>query len=178
MPSWLGPAIVKADCIRFKADQRVVDPRFVCWWLNSARLQKEIGQAIHGVGRPRLSINDLRTLKVPLAPRPEQERIVTKLEELLSDIEAGESAINRVQALLKRYRQSVLKAAVTGELTKTWRAKNLPKLRAEKKTGADLLADILKERQEAWEVAELAKMRANGAHVHESGHRFHECGHC
>ena len=97
-----------------------------------------------------------------LAPAKEQERIVAKLDELFSDIEAGEKALERARALVLRYRQSVLKAAVTGELTREWREKNLARLKAEKKTGADLLAEILKKRREAWEAAELAKMRAKG----------------
>ena len=104
----------------------------------------------------------LKKLPIPLAPSAQQERIVAKLDELFSDIEAGEKALERARTLIGRYRQSVLKAAVTGELTRDWREKNLDRLKAEKKTGADLLADILTKRRKAWEAAELAKMRATG----------------
>ena len=54
-------------------------------------------------------------------PLAEQRRIVAKLEELFSKLDAGVAAVRRTQALLKRYRQSVLHAAVTGELTRAWR---------------------------------------------------------
>lgn len=58
----------------------------------------------------------LRNQEVPLAPLPEQERIVAKIEELFTQLEAGTAALERVQAGLKRYRASVLKAAVEGKL--------------------------------------------------------------
>ena len=109
-----------------------------------------------------LSTKTLGDLPLALPPRAEQERIADRLDELFSDIEAGEKALDRARTLIGRYRQSVLKAAVTGELTRDWRGKNLAHLKAEKKTGADLLADILTKRREAWETAELAKMRAKG----------------
>jgi type I restriction enzyme S subunit len=53
---------------------------------------------------------------IPLPPLPEQERIVARLEELLSDLEAGVAALERVRAGVKRYKASVLKAACEGKL--------------------------------------------------------------
>ena len=92
------------------------------------------------------------------ARRPSRHRIVSKIDELFSRIEEGERALERVQKLVERYRQSVLKAAVTGELTRDWREKNKGQL----ESGEALLARILKARREAWEKAELEKMKAKG----------------
>ena len=58
----------------------------------------------------------LRNHDIPLPPLPEQERIVARLEELLSDLEAGVTALGRVRAGVKRYKTSVLKAACEGKL--------------------------------------------------------------
>lgn len=96
--------------------------------------------------------------KLPLAPLHEQSRIVSRIEELFAELDKGEEALSRVQKLIERYRQSVLKAAVTGELTREWREKNRDNI----ETGEELLARILKARRKAWEKAELAKMRAKG----------------
>ncbi len=96
--------------------------------------------------------------EVNLAPQREQVRVVTKIDELFSRIDASEQALKKVQTLLKTYRQSVLKAAVTGELTKDWRAKNGGK----GESGHDLLKRLLKARRDAWEMQELAKMKAKG----------------
>lgn len=70
----------------------------------------------------------------------------------------GEAALKRAQKLVEQYRQSVLKAAVTGELTKDWREKNKGKI----ESGEALLQRILKARREAWEQAELSKLQAKG----------------
>ena len=63
-------------------------------------------------------------MAMPLAPLNEQRRIVAKIEELFSDLDAGVAALGRIRANLKRYRAAVLKAAVEGKLTEEWRAKH------------------------------------------------------
>lgn len=58
----------------------------------------------------------LRNFSFPLPPLPEQGRIVAKIEELFTQLDAGTAALKRVRAGLKRYKASVLKAAVEGKL--------------------------------------------------------------
>jgi len=65
---------------------------------------------------------------IPLPPLNEQKRIVAKIEELFSDLDAGVETLKQIQALIKRYRQSVLKAAFEGKLTEEWRERNKAKL--------------------------------------------------
>jgi type I restriction enzyme S subunit len=92
---------------------------------------------------------------IPLAPANEQDRIVSKIEELFSDLDAGVAALERIRANLKRYRAAVLKSAVEGKLTEEWRAKH-PKTEPASK----LLERILAERRQKWEEAQLAKYAA------------------
>jgi type I restriction enzyme S subunit len=63
-----------------------------------------------------------KTIPFLLPPRAEQTRIVAKLEELLSDLDAGVAELKAAQKKLAQYRQSLLKAAVEGALTAEWRA--------------------------------------------------------
>ncbi len=72
-------------------------------------------------GQLRVPARFLEGLDFPLPPLPEQHRIVAKIEELFSDLDAGVEALKKVKAELKRYRQAVLKAAVEGKLTEVWR---------------------------------------------------------
>jgi len=60
---------------------------------------------------------EVKALHLCVPPIQEQRRIVAKIEELFSDLDAGMAALKRVRANLKRYRASVLKAAVEGRLT-------------------------------------------------------------
>ena len=64
---------------------------------------------------------EVKALHVCLPVLEEQRRIVALLEELVSRLDAGVAALRHAKAQLQRYRQSVLNAAVTGELTKQWR---------------------------------------------------------
>lgn len=105
-----------------------------------------------------LTHDRFKPLPVPVAPLKEQQRISSKIDEIFSEIEESERALEKVRTLVERYRQSVLKAAITGELTRDWREKHKDKL----ESGEALLARILKARREAWETAELAKMKAKG----------------
>jgi type I restriction enzyme S subunit len=105
-----------------------------------------------------IDFDRLKAYPVRLAPEPEQARIVSKIDELFSSIDEGESALERARKLVERYRQSVLKAAVTGELTREWRERHAGEL----ESGEALLIRILEARRKAWETAEVAKMTANG----------------
>ena len=60
----------------------------------------------------------------PIATAEGEQRIVDKMDELFSELDAGVASLKRARALLKKYRQSVLKAAVTGELTRDWRERH------------------------------------------------------
>lgn len=71
-----------------------------------------------------IETSKLLEFKIPLAALEYQNRLVTKLEELLSDLDAGIAALERTKANLKRYRASVLKAAIEGKLTAEWRREN------------------------------------------------------
>ena len=97
-------------------------------------------------------------IRLPLAPLPEQHRIVAKLDELFSELDAGVAALERAQTKLKRYRASVLKAAVEGKLTEEWRRDQS----APDETGEELLQRILVERRKRWEQEQLAKFKAQG----------------
>jgi len=63
----------------------------------------------------------LRKIELPLPPLSEQHRIVAKIEELFTQLDAGIASLRKVQAQFKRYRQAVLKAAFEGRLTQEWR---------------------------------------------------------
>ena len=67
-------------------------------------------------------------LPVPLPPTSEQHRIVTKIEELFSELDKGIEALKTARAQLKVYRQALLKHAFEGKLTAQWRAENPAKL--------------------------------------------------
>ncbi|MGD9590609.1 MAG: restriction endonuclease subunit S [Pyrinomonadaceae bacterium] len=70
-----------------------------------------------GGAQPNISQGILKNLDLPLPPIYEQERIVAKIEELFSELDAGVESLKKAQAQLKTYRQAVLKHAFEGRLT-------------------------------------------------------------
>lgn len=97
-----------------------LDKSFLEKWLTSVASDIEAmgtGTTVKGV-----RLSQVRALPIPLPPLNEQRRIVEKIETLFARLDKGEEAVRQVQTLLARYRQSVLKAAVTGQLTADWRA--------------------------------------------------------
>ncbi|PAT36943.1 restriction endonuclease [Vandammella animalimorsus] len=99
----------------------------------------------------------VREISCPVAPTAEQTRIVEKLEELLADLDAGVAELKAAQKKLAQYRQSLLKAAVEGDLTADWRRQHTPT-----ETGAELLSRILKERRARWEAKQREKFASQG----------------
>ncbi|KTT65791.1 type I restriction-modification protein subunit S [Pseudomonas oryzihabitans] len=63
----------------------------------------------------------LEAFLLPLPPAAEQIRIAAKLDDLLAQVDTLKARIDGIPALLKRFRQSVLAAAVSGRLTEEWR---------------------------------------------------------
>jgi len=133
-----------------------MDVKYVFYYLLSIR-RKLISQG-KGGAQPNINQQIVKETIIPVAPSEQQKRIVAKIEELFSHIDAGIEALKKAKQLLKQYRQSVLKAAVTGELTKEWREANKDKLEPASK----LLERILKERREKWEEQQLEQFKAKG----------------
>ncbi|WP_345847079.1 restriction endonuclease subunit S [Shewanella algae] len=112
-----------------------------------------------GVGIPHINPVVLNNLPFNLAPENEQTRIVDKLEELFSELDAGVKELKAAQTKLSQYRQSLLKSAVEGSLTQQWRAENSDQVQ---ETGEQLLARILKQRREQWQQQKLAEFAEKG----------------
>jgi type I restriction enzyme S subunit len=94
-----------------------------------------------GNSPPAVVDSDVKAQVFPLAPLPEQRRIVARIDGLFAEIAEGEAALAAARKGLETFRRALLKAAVSGKLTKDWRAENPPT-----ETGHDLLARIAKTR--------------------------------
>ena len=106
-------------------------------WLLHSLNWTDYEQFVGGTTRLKLTLADLVQIPIPVAPSREQRRIVARIDALFAEIEEGEAALARAKAGLEAWRRALLKAAVTGELTREWRAANKPA-----ETGGDLLARI------------------------------------
>lgn len=118
-PKLPQPSVTVVDVHVFRSGHADLSHRWLMHLFNAQATQRTLEELSSGTTRKRVTGQRLKDLEVRVPPAKEQQRIVSRIEELFSEIDDGERALARVGRLVERYRQSVLKAAVTGELSTT-----------------------------------------------------------
>lgn len=126
-----------------------LQPLFILYLMRA--FQQALSGQVTGTTFDAITGDKLRNLELPLPPFPEQHRIVAKIEELFTRLDAGVEALNKVKLQLKRYRQAVLKATFEGKLTTVWREAH----RSEMEPASVLLEKIKAERIKGGKYKEL-----------------------
>jgi len=152
-----GPALVNQHIFKVVPDEGVISKKLLFYWLKQAIQQLQKTEHLHGSTMMHINRGPFMAHKVPLPPAEEQLRIVSKLEEVLPEVDAGLAELKAAQKKLAQYRQSLLKSAVKGALTEKWRATNSPD-----ESGEQLLERMLQERRTRWEAKQLAKFAERG----------------
>lgn len=98
-----------------------LDNRYLFYWLKSLDFLSYVNEVGYGVNMPRLGTKEGKGAPFVLAPKAEQKVIADKLDELLAQVNNLKARLDAIPAILKRFRKSVLKAAVSGKLTESWR---------------------------------------------------------
>jgi type I restriction enzyme S subunit len=112
---------------------RVTTNKYLLHYLTSQK--QEFVAKGQGGAQPNISQGIIKAWPIPLAPLREQERITAKLDALLERINECRIQLNRVPQILKKFREAVLEAAVSGRLTEEWRGAQVP-------TTVDAKADV------------------------------------
>jgi len=105
-----------------------IDAKILAYFLQTSEYRQHVSEQSAGVNINNLQAKHIEQTPMLLAPLPEQHRIVAKIEELFTRLDAGTAALKKVKAELKRYRQAVLKYAFEGKLTAAWREANKDKI--------------------------------------------------
>jgi type I restriction enzyme S subunit len=99
-----------------------ISSEYIYYWLKFAKpLAEELAS---GTTFAEISGKNAARIPLRLAPLNEQRRIVAKLQKLLSRVDAAQVRLATIPHILKRFRQSVLTAACSGQLTADWRKEN------------------------------------------------------
>jgi len=125
-----------------------VDKKYIYFFFQSLNYWNQIELGKTGL-KTNVNAQILSKLKLNLAPFPEQRAIVSKIEQLFSDMDNGIENFKKAQEQLKIYRQAVLKNACEGKLVPT--EADLARADGRDYEPADvLLEQILEERREKW----------------------------
>lgn len=114
--------IINQALLKITLDPRIVFAKYFSYLFGSESFQKTVLKNTRGTAIKNItSVKDLKQIPLPIPPINEQYRIISKVEELFSFLDAGTDSLRKVQAQLKRYRKAVLKYAFEGKLTEEWR---------------------------------------------------------
>jgi type I restriction enzyme S subunit len=153
---WRGPdALLNQRVCRIIPTSNAYEPRLLDHALPG--YLKAINEVTSSVTVKHLSSRTIAEIPLPLPPLQQQRRIAQAIELQLGRLDAAVARLHAAKAKLKRYKQSVLKAAVEGALTEEWREKN-----AKVEGGAALLQRVVKLREEAW-----GRLKARGSKKYE-----------
>ena len=113
--AFLGIAAATNQAICGIFENKSIDSKYLYQFLFFSKA----GLVKQGIGgaQPNISQGILKNLDLPLPPLPIQHAIVTKIEEIFSELDHGVAQLKVARAQLKVYRQAVLKWAFEGKLT-------------------------------------------------------------
>jgi type I restriction enzyme S subunit len=138
------------NCAAIWVSQTHIISEYIYYWLLfQYDITRQVGS---GNNQPALNKSRVEQFVFPLSPLLEQQRIVAAIEQQFTRLDSAVTALKHTKAKLKRYRASVLKAAVEGKLTETWRAEH-----PATEPANVLLKRILVERRAKWDADQRAK---------------------
>lgn len=109
--------VTAVDVAIIRPEDKIIDKKYLLYSINNPKFRNNIEDLQSGTTRKRISRKNLSILEFPLPPKPTQQAIVSKIEELFSELDKGIENLGLAQQQLKTYRQSVLKWAFEGKLT-------------------------------------------------------------
>jgi len=148
-PSFDG--VCSTDILVF-SQRPELDSRYLLYFLNRQEVVDMTTHAMAGVNLPRINFKTLTDLDFPLPPLAEQKRIADRLDALLRTagivrdrltklVEDRKEGEREILSILKRFRQAILGAACSGQLTEAWRTAH-----PEVASGRDILRAICEDR--------------------------------
>jgi type I restriction enzyme S subunit len=139
-------AVTAVDIAIIRPDNSKFDSHCLMYFINAPAFRSAVASMQSGSTRKRISRSSLSRILLPVPPRPQQDSIVDEIEKQFSRLDESVASLKRVKANLKRYKATVLKAAVEGKLTEGWRREH-PNV----EPATELLKRIVVERKKKWE---------------------------
>lgn len=125
VPESAPEGVINQALLRIRLIEGVIHPDFFLKLFRSPYIQSLVlGKSGGGAIQNLAAVKELKKIRLPLPPLPEQKEIASRLDTLLGQVENIKKRIDGIPEILKKFRQSVLAAAVSGKLTEEWRREN------------------------------------------------------
>ena len=137
--------VVCTNFLRLIRPNEKINSTFLNYYLSYFYLSGKIISYQAGSNNLRnLKFKEYERIEIPVPPIETQQAIVNKIESLFDEIDEGIGRLKTAAQQIQQYRQSLLKNAFNGELTKEWRSKHADTLPSEN----ELLAQIQTTREQ------------------------------
>ena len=137
--------VVCTNFLRLIRPNEKINSTFLNYYLSYFYLSGKIISYQAGSNNLRnLKFKEYERIEIPIPPLETQQAIVNKIESLFDEIDEGIGRLKTAAQQIQQYRQSLLKNAFNGELTKEWRSKHADALPSEN----ELLAQIQTTREQ------------------------------
>jgi restriction endonuclease S subunit len=106
--------LIVADLVRIRPSK--VLTKFLCYQLNSPRIQKYINEQQKGTTRPRVNLAMIRELPIYIPSLSKQHRIVELLEDHLSRLDTALDDVKQAKIKAAQFRRSLLHSIFDGQV--------------------------------------------------------------
>lgn len=121
LPDLEQPCVTAVDVCILRPVPGGIDGRWLMWTINAPQIRSQMLALQSGTTRKRISRRNLATVRVPVPPSAEQQRIVATIEEYFSRLDAAEiqlaAAVRRLGSL---ERSSIMNTARTQDPPSDW----------------------------------------------------------
>jgi type I restriction enzyme S subunit len=124
-------------------------PKYLCYQLQAPAAQRYFEENARGTAQKGVYLKTLGATQIQVPSLNKQREVVNEIEKQFSRLDEAVANLLRVKANLKRYKASILKAAVEGRLVET-EASIAQREGRSYETGEQLLQRILEGRQANW----------------------------
>tara|TARA_R110002060_G_scaffold76271_3_gene86489 strand:- start:21 stop:1421 length:1401 start_codon:yes stop_codon:yes gene_type:complete len=114
-PDDITPAMVKADCFRFRLDEKKVVPDFIAQQLSASSFH-DAGKLSNGSTRARIPLSLMTTRKIAVCSKKEQLQILEHIKQLASQFDRLEEEAGLAIGLMQERRAALISSAVTGKI--------------------------------------------------------------
>jgi type I restriction enzyme S subunit len=123
-----------------------IDQSFLRYLLQSPNFRNHLQSNVSGIGGSLMRVNrkTIDKYSVQIPPKIEQQSIVNKIEELFSRLDSGVTELQEASLRFVQYRRSVLRNAMRGKLTESWRIES--KINTERGNSIDDVEPLSAER--------------------------------
>lgn len=153
-PEWMPVGLIPANLLRIKPSKHFIRELLV-HYLQSSIFKKRLDKIMKSSAQPAYNVSIFRNLPVPFCSIEEQKELLNAIESRLSVCYKLEQTIEDSLKKAEALRQSILKKAFEGELTRDWREKH-PELITGENSAEKLLERIKAEKAHACRQASLS----------------------